>query len=118
MVVVFSGSFEERLADPGLTGDLPYGDGLASCPQPSGEAWLHLPGASGTHSQNWGQPFIPALATGEAVSMVAVPGALDPLKPEGVKEEGGRASQTLPGTHRGQDAVSPGGILAAQWASS
>lgn len=35
----------ESLAGPGISGDLPYGDGLAPCPQPSGKPWHHVPRA-------------------------------------------------------------------------
>ena len=51
-------SFEESLADPAITGDLPYGDGLAPCPQPSGKPWHHIPRASSACSPD----LVPGLA--------------------------------------------------------
>ena len=117
MVVVFLGSLVESLADPGIAGDLPYGDGLAPCPQPSGKPWHHLPGAPSARSPDPVPalslsllPPAPAPCCGHwrLVSMVTVLGALGHLEPEGAEE--GRVSMPASpsrGPRSCQDAVSP-----------
>lgn len=94
----FFGSFAESLADPGITGDLPYGAGLAPCPQPSGRPWHRIPRAPSAHSDllpalalSLLPPQLPALVTGE-VSMVTVWGASGHPEPEGARAEKGRVS--------------------------
>lgn len=100
----------ESLAGPGISGDLPYGDGLAPCPQPSGKPWHHVPRAPSARPPDLVPALtlsllppvqLPALVTEEVVSMVTVWGASGHLEPEGAEE--GRVStpsQPFSGTQR------------------
>lgn len=85
----FPGGFEESLAAPGTAGGLRRGEGLACCPLPPGKPWHLLPRLSC-------QPFsapLPALATGDVISMVTTSGALGHLGPEGATK--GRLSMPV-----------------------
>lgn len=120
-VIVFSGSFEESLADPSTTGDLLCGDGLASCPQPSGKPWHYLPKASSAHSPD----PVPALLLPPATQPSSLLWrhhlygdnfrSIGPTGARGSKGgKGAHAGQPLSGTHAGQDAASLIESLAAE----
>ena len=102
------------LADPSVTGDLPYGDGLAFCPQPSGKPWRHLPRATSTHSPN-PVPVLPCSGHWRGSLHGNSFRGIGPTEARG--NEGGKgahASQCFLGTRLSQFALSPVEISAVE----